>query len=294
MLANWVKETSTTTGTGTLTLTSVPGFPRFSEAFAVNELVNYAILTDDSPPKPLEWGIGTIGASNTLARSVVLGTYAGSVLETGSPTAVSLSAGTYNIICTQVMGSTVPGIIGVDSTNGSGGILVPFPWMTSGSAGGLGTTADRLYLCNFRVSTPRKITSIKMRVGISITGNCRMGIYKVKTDGTAGELLYSSEDISTTAGGVISWTFSPAKILPPGWYYFGFAPKGIAPNMNVFSYNATYSAETLVGTDSTAVQGIIYKYAALSGGWTTLPNPAPTSLTAVNNSAPPAFGLTLG
>lgn len=294
MLANWVKETTTTTGSSDVTLSAITGFPRFSEAFAVGELCLYGITTNDQPPQPLEWGIGTIGASNTLVRSVVLGTYASGVLNTTNPTAVSLASGTHNVICANAMGAHLPGLPAVDTTNGSSGAVVPYPWTANVSGTAIASTADRLYLLNFRWACLRKVTAIKMRVSTGAAGNCRIGIYKAGTDGKPGALLYSSGDIDTTNVGIITWTFSSAKILPPGWYFLGVATKGITPSFNTFT-QATVGqvCETLVGVDSTAVQAILYKYVALSGGWTSLPDPPSSTQTSVT-SPPPLFSIVTG
>lgn len=292
MLANWVKETTTTTGAGTLTLSAITGFPRFSEAFAADELVSYAILTNDTPPRPLEWGIGTMGASNTLARTTVLGTYAASTLNTTNPTAVNLSAGTYNVICAESMGGVVPGLPGIDTTNGSGGSFVPYPWAAGSAA--LVLVADRMYISNFRLSSRRKVTAFRMRVSTAVAGNLRMGIYKCGVDGKPAELMLESGDISTGSTGVITWTLATAKIFPPGWYFFAIATKGTAPTVNSCALPANHlQAETPVGTDATAVVAITYKYAALSSGWTDLPDPATSSQTHVS-TAPPAFSIVTG
>lgn len=292
MLANWVKETTTTTGTGTLTLSAITGFPRFSQAFGTNDLISYAILTTDTPPQPLEWGIGTMGASNTLVRSQVLGTYASSVLNTNNPTAVSLSAGTYNVICAEAMGGSVPGLPTLDTANGSIGAFVPHPWVAGAAA--LVIVADRMYIANFRLSSHRKVTAFKMRVSSPVAGQSRMGLYRAGTNGKPAELIAQSADISTGASGVITWTLSTPKIFPAGWYYFAFATKGVAPSVNAGTYPAQcIPAETLVGTDTTAVTGITHKYAALTGGWTDLPDPAPSTQTAAS-TMPPCFSIVTG
>lgn len=292
MITNWVKETTTTTGTGTLTLAAITGFPRFSEAFATNDLVCYAILTSDTPPRPLEWGIGTMGASNTLARTSVLGTYASNVLNTNNPTAVSLTSGTYNVICAEAMGGSVPGLPTVDTANGSLGAFVPFPWVAGASA--LVTVADRMYIANFRISSHRRVTAFKMRVSSPVSGQCRMGLYRVGSNGKPAELIAQSADISTGASGVITWTLSTPKIFPAGWYYFAFATKGVAPSVNTAAFPAQcIPAETLVGVDATAVTGVTHKYAALTGGWADLPDPAPSTQTAVA-TMPPCFSIVTG
>ncbi|MGZ5078612.1 MAG: hypothetical protein ACXWHZ_03590 [Usitatibacter sp.] len=86
-LANLVQESTATTGTGTVTLTSFPGFARFADRFSNGDLVHYAIEDGNN----WEVGIGTVGASNTLARTTIQETFVSGVLVTSSPTAITLS-----------------------------------------------------------------------------------------------------------------------------------------------------------------------------------------------------------
>lgn len=92
LLADRVKDTSSTTGTGTLTLDNAPptGFQAFGTAFANGDSTYYAILNGNG-----EWetGIGTYSA-NTLTRDVVLE-------SSNSDALVSLSAGTKTVFVTQ-------------------------------------------------------------------------------------------------------------------------------------------------------------------------------------------------
>lgn len=86
---NLVKETTATTGTGTITLTAVTGWARFGSAYAVSDVVPYAI--EDGNNK--EVGLGTVGASNTLARTTVLATLVAGTYDDTSPVAITLSGG---------------------------------------------------------------------------------------------------------------------------------------------------------------------------------------------------------
>jgi len=289
MLSNFVWETTTTTGTGTLTLSAKTGYPRFSDAFPDKSLVSYTIL--DSNSLPLEFGIGTYTASNTLARTKVLGTYVSGTLNVSNPTAVSLSAGTYNIICSASMGASMPSLSGADTANGSSGAFMPYPHMMSGSAGTLVVTADRLYLMPFTPNTTRQIASVKFRVSTGGSGNMRMGIYKCDTSGAPGALLYSSGDIAVAASGVHTWTLTNPILLPPDWYYLGWATKGTTPTINTSGITAVYAGNTPCNTDSTVVQAVSHKIQALGGGWTALPDP-PSSLSGAL-AAYPAFSMAM-
>jgi hypothetical protein len=95
MFANNVKETTATTGTGTVTLAAVAGSARGADAFAVGDLVPYGIRSGDD----WEWGIGTVGATNTLARTTINATFVAGVYNKATPTAITL-AGTSTVIVT--------------------------------------------------------------------------------------------------------------------------------------------------------------------------------------------------
>lgn len=98
MLANGIKETSSTTGTGTLTLTAVNGFARFSSAFAVGDRAAYCIKDGNNR----EWGVGTVGAGDTLERTFRLGTLVAGVYSSslaGTLTPITLTSGAAEVIC---------------------------------------------------------------------------------------------------------------------------------------------------------------------------------------------------
>lgn len=92
LLADRVRETTTTTGQGTLTLDGAPsGFRTFSGAFGNAVSVYYVI----AGPSEWEIGIGTTGAG-TLTRDTVL------VSSAGGTTKVTFSAGTKDVFCSYV------------------------------------------------------------------------------------------------------------------------------------------------------------------------------------------------
>lgn len=94
IVADRVKETSTTTGTGSLTLAgAVTGFQTFDAPLATNDTTYYAIEGVDGNGIPSgEWevGLGTFTSPATLARTTVLA-------SSNSGAAVNLSAGTKNV-----------------------------------------------------------------------------------------------------------------------------------------------------------------------------------------------------
>lgn len=94
IVADRVKETSTTTGTGALTLAgAVTGFRAFSAVCTTNDTCYYAIQAVDGSGVPTgDWevGLGTYSGANTLTRTTVLA-------SSNAGAAVSLAAGTKQV-----------------------------------------------------------------------------------------------------------------------------------------------------------------------------------------------------
>lgn len=96
VIADRVKETSTTTGTGTLTLGgAATGYQTFSAAIGSGNTCYYAITLDSA----WEVGIGTVG-TGTLTRDTILA-------SSNSGAAVSFGAGTKDVFATYPAGKAV-------------------------------------------------------------------------------------------------------------------------------------------------------------------------------------------
>lgn len=99
MLKHGVQETTTTTGTGTVTLVASL-WARVSGRFSVGNLMDY-LIEDANGNK--EWGLGTVGAGNTLARTTITGTLAAGVYTAGGAP-LNLS-GVATVSCVEHEGS---------------------------------------------------------------------------------------------------------------------------------------------------------------------------------------------
>jgi hypothetical protein len=171
-----VKATSATTGTGTLTLSPMTGWAAFADAYANGDVVPYAIENGDNK----EVGLGTVGASSTLARTTVLATLVGGVYDDTSPVAITLAG---------------------NSTVFSGPLAELF---TASEIAGLGTAAlkntgtsgDTVPLCN---SNPT-IGSNTLTIGAVLTTSNSLNI-----NGGAGHnrsVLYQTEGLSRVFLGI--------------------------------------------------------------------------------------------
>tara|TARA_B100000035_G_C20965912_1_gene538738 strand:+ start:417 stop:1121 length:705 start_codon:yes stop_codon:yes gene_type:complete len=100
VVADRVKETTTTTGTGTITLGGAePNFITFTSALSDGDTTYYAIVDDAN--LAFEVGLGTFTASGTtLARTTVLA-------SSNSGSAVNLQAGTKDVFINYPAGKSV-------------------------------------------------------------------------------------------------------------------------------------------------------------------------------------------
>lgn len=98
IIADRVKETTTTTGTGVLTLAgTLTGFTTFAARCAVGDTLYYAIQAVDGTGAPTgEWecGLGTYSGTSTLTRTTVTS-------SSNSDAAVSFAAGTKQVFITM-------------------------------------------------------------------------------------------------------------------------------------------------------------------------------------------------
>ena len=133
VLADRVKETTTTAGTGTVTLLgAAPGFQSF--AVVGNANTTYYTIAGQTTS---EWevGIGTYTASGTLlARTTVLSNSAGT-----QPTALTFSAGTKDVFVTYpseyAVASTNDGTAGQLLTSNGTGVAPTFQTSTAAAKG---------------------------------------------------------------------------------------------------------------------------------------------------------------
>lgn len=138
ILADRVKETTTTTGTGTLSLAgAATGFQAFSAVLANNDTTLYAIVGGT------EWevGLGTWTTGNNLARTTVLE-------SSNADAAVSFSAGTKDVWITYTPKGEIPTLklaAGAAAAGGAPLKITPGILLTTPEDGALEVDATNLY-----------------------------------------------------------------------------------------------------------------------------------------------------
>lgn len=282
MIANGVRETTTTSGTGTVTLSAVTGFARFSDAYVAGDVVSYAIKDGNN----WEWGIGTIGAGNTLARTRIVCTYSGGGYSAYPAAGLTLSGSAAEVMSVQnnmsmpLLAPQVPADFGGCNLVGQGVF-----------AGSKGLTANRIF-AQAILCPGAKFSGAKVQINTAVAASkCRVGLYQMMADLTpaGAALIAETGDIDTSTTGYKSSSFSAAITLQPGWYFIAVmsdAAIGIRqPSSNMFlNFGAVSNFD--FGTASYT----LVDYAG-SAGWTALPNPFPTA--SPNGTQGGPLGLTL-
>lgn len=229
MLANGVKETTATTGIGTVTLSAVTGFVRFSQAFVVGDPVSYAIRDGDN----WEWGVGTVGASNTLSRDVAIAKFDSGTYSQYPATKLSL-AGSAEVACADGIASGT-GDLGALSW-GKFGVsdMQPLANIIGSNLSTAVNSAGLVTVYPFTVSRPVRLSAIGVNVTTAAAGSTiDVAIYNSALNTgqiTAGIKLATVTGLSGATTGVKSGSVD--ILLRPGTLYFaGILALGGAPTL---------------------------------------------------------------
>ena len=295
ILADRVRETSTTTGTGALSLAgAVVGYQTFSSAIGNTNTCYYAI----SNPGVAEWevGIGTYATSgNTLTRTTIL-------KSSNSNAAVNFSAGTKDVFVTYPAGKsvyldasgnasalgtpasgTVTNLTGTASININGTVGATTP--STGAFTTLSATTAPSAGLNKVASFGQSTDNRGVWVGTDATGNALVQAYRPSDGNTATgfqlALGYANAAVATvtstglavtgtlTSTGNASFSTSTGGILtigtasPSAWAtgnYKGIEINGGASFIGFVGNAQTYMLSNLYG------DGTNYRYITASGG----------------------------
>lgn len=221
MLANWIRQTTTTTGTGDLTLSTVSGYPAFSDNFASGERFQYQIL-DDSTGAPIESGVGYLSAG-ALVRERIECTMVSGTFDRSTPSAVSLASGTKRVICApsaaSVMGQAAGTYAGSSKGYGGGGIVF-------GSGGGYGLSGGTAAAMPFTAQSAEELDAVLCRVtSAGGAGTLLRGaIYSVGEDGLPDVQLALSGTTAADSTGVKALTFTAFR--PPQRFFVAVISDG--------------------------------------------------------------------
>lgn len=216
MFGNWITQTTTTTGTGNLTLSTVSGYPAFSDEFAAGERFQYQIL-DDSTGAPIESGVGYL-SGGALVRERIEATMVSGVYDNSTPTAVSLAAGTKRVICAVSASSAFAAAPGAALVSGGfrgyGDAITVAPSTTNVSI-----PNQRAIAIPFRAESAQEIDAVVARVTIVGTSGAlvRGAIYSVGADGLPDVQLAVSGTVAADTTGQKFLTFTAFR--PPQRFF---------------------------------------------------------------------------
>jgi len=257
MLGNFIKETTATTGVGTVTLSAVTGFSRFSDQFSIGRLVAYAI--EDGSNR--ETGIGTLGASNTLARTVLLSKLEAGVYSESPASGLTLS-GSATVFLAPDRSALFAGFGGIatDAELYSAHVVLSAAPNRSQSD----SLGEVVYFTPFLLLGRAKIKALSANCSAVGAGAIsRFGLYSVGKDGLPDRLLVQTGNVDAASTGVKVASVTPT-ILAPGWYYTCLANRVGYP-----SYYAYATTQSKISTPMGGAWRYAYKVIA---GWTELPD----------------------
>lgn len=241
MLANGVKETTATTGTGTVTLSAVTGFARFANAFAVGDLVSYSIRDGND----WEWGLGAVGASNTLSRDVCTAKFAAGTYENMPATKLNLS-GSAEVYCAQHTGTYGARVGRSTFSNNQTRLARTTASATSASTATMGSA----FYTPFTVDRVFKILALGCRVQTGAAGTTTIDIGIYNSGLVSGKERPTTRICQVTGlDGVTSGekSASVSAVLVPGQLYWS-ALLALSGSPSVQGYSA---AQLLLATEYT-------------------------------------------
>jgi len=255
MLANGVKETTTTTGTGTVTLSAVTGYPRVADIVPTGAPVDYAIRSGSN----WEWGVGKAAAGNTLERTTVTAKYESGTYAQNPGTKLTLS-GTSDVFATLHAGSVerAPMAHLRVRTNVVKQIFSGHAFETSKVT--MTPAASYCYLFPFKLDLTATISKIGMQPSNSVAGaTCRVALYEVGPDGLPSRLACESGQLTCdTANTVYLTTLGAAVELQAGWYWAALNMGGTA--CQVHALNVGNAPRPLFGVNSSGVNSGVGVY----------------------------------
>lgn len=211
MLANRVKETTTTTGTGNLTLAgAATNHQTFNTAFGLGKRFYYWVV--DSTNDVWECGVGEMSTSTVLIRSKVLDN------SSGTKVALVLSAGTKDVFCAPMEASL---FLSPDAVNDNATDQYVYHLGDSETTTHTVGASVVEYIPFFLT-----IGGEYSGAAISITGavalsTARLGIYSISS-GRPDVKIAETGSIDTSTSGTKEGTFASNVDLNPGWYYVAF------------------------------------------------------------------------
>jgi hypothetical protein len=251
VVADRVKETTTTTGTGAITLAGAEvNFVSFSSVLSDGDTTYYAIVDDSN--QDFEVGLGTYATSgNTLTRTTVLASSNG-----GS--AVNLSAGSKEVFITYPAGKSV-------NRDASGNVSIPAQGdlRLEDASGGeyVGLQAPSTVASSFTLTLPSADGSANQLIKTDGSGNLSFTTVEAAPSltATASGAIADGDPVIMNSDGTVSkptgqnFAVSSTAVFTPGTDRATNCSVIFDPNANksLIIYTATDSSSYLYGVVAT-------------------------------------------
>lgn len=291
-MKNGIHETTTTTGTGTITLSAVTGRVRFSQAFAVGLIVPYAINDGNN----WEWGWGTVASGNTLERSKIVATLVAGTYDDTTPTANTLSGGSAQVYCTDVMGFASPGMAFVGAPVPGDRKAIYSAHHAGAPTGTLTLVANRLYIIPFKLDTAAKVNGFVFDMATNAAGSkARLCLYQLNaSDASPTVIITETADVDVSVTANVLNPSTTAVMLAPGWYGIGLLSDGAPSLVSVGTGAALMQAPWGLDGAAGSCLAVNMLTKTITAGWTSMPA-TPTGLAhyLAGSQAMPAIALSL-
>lgn len=219
VLADRVKETTTSTGTGNLTLAgAVAGFRAFSSVMSSGDCFTYAVV--NSTGTQWEVGLGTLSGSNVLVRGTLFSSSTGST--------INFSAGSKDVFITQSGANQFDVFqdyqVAVQTPADTGNGYMLREYQVPNLSGNPSGDAK----ISHRVLSTGSVSEISASLTSLVTSKTRT----IYSDAVAAgdDPVASTRSYTGTASGDWNWTGSPEPITLSGMYFDGSATNGVTPN----------------------------------------------------------------
>jgi hypothetical protein len=285
MLANGIRQATSTLGTGQLTLEAVAGYPTIAQALPMLGAPVAYTLIDPTTDTFIEAGIGYRSAENTFVRARVNATFVGGVYVSAAPSPANLVKPSVLIVTPHAAtaASVLPTVDAVSS--GVNRLLTSARRTFANSA--IAVVPNRLYHIPFYLEAGAPVVSLGVNCTAAAAGaNARAGIYACTENGYPGPLLAESGLIDLSTTGLKISTVSAPRALPPGWYFTSLGVGSVAATLTFYAQGAANNMGGAPFGLSGALQ-IEHRYESLTGGWASLPAQADASTIAVVGSSYP-------
>ena len=276
MLANWVRQSTSTTGTGDIVLDGAPdaGFIAFSTAFRDGQSVNYII--EDGNNREEGIGVLTAGTNWTLVRSSITATLENGTYTENPVSGITLSGNAIVGIVSSAR-NTFPFIKKVSGGVNGAGDGYRFSAHLQGRSASTSTTIDRVEYIPFVAEDNFTISGLGIEISVAGSTNSvgQMGVYSfdintAKPINLLAKTLLFPTDVT---GNTIYSLDTSIKVMLGQRLFFAFLSNG-GPSVHKFSEsdlaNGLFNPLPWRARTSYYYQfGSLYE--DLASGWSSLP-----------------------